>query len=304
VMPKLSVVFAHKDRNGLLSNTLACWRKQTVLPPGEIELIVVDDGSRVLPTAECAEFGARVLPIQGEPTRKGPSVAWNAGLRIASGEVIACTHPEIAPGRDCARFLYGACAGDPVALEGIRTWLPEPVRPGAIRVTEGEVFEWDFDRLRAHAVRANVSVLRLRPGQGVGDDPDSLGDDPAFWNWKTEFGGHTNAEIRYRFRGFFWNNMFAYRSSVWRWMNYFRPSGDWGIDDTDIQERNRFLQIAYAFGNDGPFGYHQAHEPGFRSGVDDLHKFTSLDDARLCFLYPDTAGEPCPLNRGEFWSDR
>jgi glycosyltransferase involved in cell wall biosynthesis len=305
VRPKLSVVIAHHNRNAQLALALRFWRRQRGLAPDEVELVVVDDGSVVVPARLCAEHAARLVHCPPSANRRGPSTPWTEGLRAAEGEVLACTHPEIVPGLDVARYLYGVPAGAPELLEGLEVWIPEAPRPGDVAVRERALCYEDVPRLAGHAVRANAPVYRLHPDHAqvlaVAQDPAAVEGAAAFWDRETEFGGHSNLEIRHRFRAFFWNNLFSMRAELWRWIGYHRPSDDWGIDDTDFQERNRFLGITYAF-TSSVFGYHLWHGPECRSGLTDLHDWKDLEDARLVWLYPETAGAECPLRRGDFWA--
>lgn len=304
--PLLSIVLAHKNRKQLLHTTLSYWGRQERFAEGEIEVVVVDDGSRDMPNDVVAQFPyARCLNLGGDTARKGPTVAWNAGLKEARGLVKACSHPEIVPNKHCGRFLYGACTGDESMLEDLDIWLPgrESTWDGKVneRRVKGSVHA---QRLSEFAVRANITVLRLKAEHNEllagGIDPDDLYQLGGFWDFETEFGRHTNREIMRRFRGFYWNNLFAMRDELWHWSGYFRESNDWGVDDTDSQERNIFLGISYAF-SDQALAYHQWHGPEFRGGILDLFKYTDLDSARLLHLYPELRDYPLNLKREPFW---
>jgi glycosyltransferase involved in cell wall biosynthesis len=259
----------------------------------------VDDGSQIEPRKICQEHGAELLVAQADYSRRGPSVAWNVGLRAASGDVVACTHPEIVPDMNVARYLYGVCAADARYLPAIETWSHD---------SRGKrwIHSDDMKALGETAVRANVSVYRLQDHhrQTIVDD-DTYGafrlveEDPAFWCVPTEFGGLTNDEIRKKHSDFFWNNLFAMRREIWAWMNYFRDSPDWGIDDTDFQERNVHLKIPYVFSN-STHGYHQWHTGSFRSGLTDLVQFNSLEEARL-LNRGGVNGEPLKYRLGNIW---
>jgi len=301
----LSVILAHKDRNHLLEMTLKNWRHQRGNAPqwqfqnDNIELIVVDDGSERPPMDICEKYKARVV-LLGDSQRKNPSAAWNAGLRIANGKVLACTHAEIVPNLDCARYLYGSCVGEPEYMKGLRVWAPYPSRPED-GLVEKEIEGEEIKRLGEWAIRANVSVYRLRASSNrscldEGFDPDCLQNDSEFWYSATDFGGHSNFEIKHQLRGYFWNNLWACRKEVFNWCNYLSEPSDWGADDSDFQNRQKFLKLGYVF-SDVAVGYHQYHDARFRGGCDDFGHFNSLEEARL--------GNDSPLNlkRGDFWSD-
>lgn len=298
-MTKLSIVIPNKNRNAYLGRSLQAWREQNLFEnPEDLELLLCDDGSDSPPVDLCMEYGAKLIPVVPNKARMGPCIAWNEGLRSGTGEVLACTHPEIVPDSDVARYLYGACTGNPEFLQDLSFWIPDISEDWTL--IERPMTVDDILRLREFAVRANVVVLRMAPDIQVPAEPRLTQADPAFWDFKTEFGGHTNGEIRWRLRGFFWNNLFAMRREVWKWINYFRPSNDWGVDDSDFQERNSILKITYAF-TDDTFAYHQYHGPEFRGPINDHFKFVTEEDARLLHLYPETAREELNLCRTRFW---
>lgn len=281
---------AAKNRAAQIERSLWAWRHQTLVP--DIELIVVDDGSwdHEELRKHCHDYDARYEPITGNPDRMGPSIAWNHGLRSATGDVIALTHPEIIPDFDCARVILGGVLGDAALCEGIRLWTQQP--------------EW-FVRaadLQERAIRITVPVYRLQVQHDPElvswqEDPRKLQNLPDFWDARTDFGGLTNRDIQ-GYQGFFWNNLFALHTQVWRWMNYLTPLQAWGIDDTDFQNRDKRLHLIYVHTiPEGPHGYHQWHPASFRGGFSNERSYNSEEEARLIELYPDTANQPCPFSQ-------
>lgn len=89
-------------------------------PLERLEVICVDDGSTDDTAKVCEAFDPRI-EVKYVKRRKDPTV-WNDcafsindGIRIARGEVIICTHPEILPGPDCVSFCCDtATSGDKV----------------------------------------------------------------------------------------------------------------------------------------------------------------------------------------------
>lgn len=304
-MPKLSVVIAYQDRADQVVRSLDAWSRQDDCGGSvDIETILVDDGSRYgIPVGIGERYGTRIIQIQGDPTRRNPAVAWNAGLRAATGDVLACTHPEIIPSNNVARFMVGTCLGDPRILDRLRVWVPGKGPGWDQGIKEVVLSDEAIHRLSGYAVRANVTVFRQVEGQPLPEDLTDLSrSGPAFWQSPTDFGGHTNEEILRRFRGFFWNNLFALRADTWRWINYHRPSRDWGMDDEDFQRRNQILGITYAF-TDCAWGIHQVHSGSCRGPSDDHFDFKTLDDARLVWLHPETKDQTLALSRKFFWED-
>jgi hypothetical protein len=300
-MGKLSVVISSNGRENLLNTSLSFWRRQDGFNSSDLEIIVVCDKPEMSSTLRdiCHKHDVDLVHVQSNYRRKNPAIPWNAGLEKSTGEVVACTHSEIIPDLTCARYLYGACAGDIGSLKGIGVWSPGLETD---RAKERIIKPYEIKDLGNHAIRANVTVYRLLEHQNSDiaamNDPCNIKRASHFWDSPTEFGGFTNNDI-YNFRGFFWNNLFALRKEVWEWMNYMRPSNDWGMDDEDFQERNRFLQIAYVF-TDNVHGYHQWHGSDFRGGSDDHYKFTNLDEARL--LHINSRNNPLTFKTGNFFA--
>ncbi len=82
---KISVIIPHLNQPGFLRDCLAAIHAQEGLE-SSYEVIVVDNGSRSLPEAVCAQFeGVRLL----REDRPGPGPARNAGIAAASGEILA-----------------------------------------------------------------------------------------------------------------------------------------------------------------------------------------------------------------------
>lgn len=287
--PDLSVVFPVHHRLDLLERTLAAWRNQR--GGLDIELIVADDSDCA--SAAAAQYGAVYIPVLKYVYRKGPVTSWNEGLRAATGRVLACTHPEIIPDNDVARYFVGVCEGRPELCADLG-----PVWDGI------DSPPMDIRALGSHAVRATLPVYRLQESAPI-DAMDwrtnvkALEGLPGFWSFELpdfEADGHTNDAIR-RYPRFFWNNLFAMRRELWEWMNFHRPTEEWGMDDTDFQERNQYLRILFVYGRNQPCGYHQHHQGTCRGGLHGFHQWTDEECARLVWLYPGTAGRPCPLSR-------
>ena len=281
----LSVIIATQNRDEQLYNTLQAWRHQSVYD--DVELVVVNDGGSMDVQEYCRPFEVTLIHLPHTPGRGNPSIAWTEGIVRSHGDVVACTHAEIIPDVDVARFLYGACIGNAVLTEGLGVWY-SPQHQAV-----------DVAQCGDRVLRANVPALRINRDWALPREwstkPVKIQDTPGFWDKKTEFGGHTNDEIR-GFVGFFWNNLFAMRREVWDWIHYFRPLESWGVDDSDFQRRNVQLKMPYVFPAD-LYGYHQWHARVFGEGGEDpaeLMEYATIDEARLCDLYGGH-GEPSPL---------
>ncbi|MBI5069927.1 MAG: mycofactocin biosynthesis glycosyltransferase MftF [Deltaproteobacteria bacterium] len=84
--PAVSVVIPVRDREAELGRCLA---SLSLLrhPPGKLEILVVDDGSRDRSAEVARRAGARVLSSGGEG--RGPAAARNRAAAVARGEILA-----------------------------------------------------------------------------------------------------------------------------------------------------------------------------------------------------------------------
>ena len=100
----VSVVVPTRDRPESLRRCLGALRAQDL---AELEVIVVDDGSRDRGAVEAALAGAapgvRLLRTPG----RGPAAARNRGVRAATGEVVCFTDDDCEPEPGWARLLAG-----------------------------------------------------------------------------------------------------------------------------------------------------------------------------------------------------
>jgi GT2 family glycosyltransferase len=123
--PRISVIVPHLNQPNMLERCLASLMAGSLQPH---EIIVVDNGSHLLPTAVCEQFpGVRLL----EEPLAGPGPARNRGVADSQGELLAfidadciaspdwLTHAEAAMSDPTATILGGdvriACA-DPARL--------------------------------------------------------------------------------------------------------------------------------------------------------------------------------------------
>lgn len=130
-MTRVTVVVAAHDRAERLAALLASLRAQTV-PPGDFEVVVVDDASsddtpRVLDTERA--HGVLRLSVLRNDSARGPAVARDAGWRTAQAPLIAFTDDDcrLAPGwleaglrawdGDPERFVQGRTDPDPAEAD-------------------------------------------------------------------------------------------------------------------------------------------------------------------------------------------
>lgn len=134
---KISVVIPHLNQPDHLARCLASLAAGTSPP---FEVIVVDNGSAVLPEAVCAAHGARLLQ-EPEP---GPGPARNCGIAAATGEILA--------------FIDADCLADPGWLAAAEAAMADP----AAEVLGGDVRIALADPARLTMTEAYESIYAYR----------------------------------------------------------------------------------------------------------------------------------------------
>jgi GT2 family glycosyltransferase len=101
-------------------------------PSDQFEVIVVDDGSPI-PLAAVIEAFPGEMPIRYcRQPNLGPSVARNAGAKLAQGQYLAFTDDDCAPTPDWLTFLAQGLEGAPQAMIGGYTRNALPRNPFSI----------------------------------------------------------------------------------------------------------------------------------------------------------------------------
>jgi GT2 family glycosyltransferase len=104
--PRISVIIPHLNQPDMLARCLASLVAGSLQPD---EIIVVDNGSHLLPTAVCGQFpGVRLL----QETTAGPGPARNCGVAASMGEILA--------------FIDADCLADPDWLAGAEAAVADP----------------------------------------------------------------------------------------------------------------------------------------------------------------------------------
>lgn len=120
---KVSVIIPVHNREEHLDLTLRSMKEQTI-PPNEVELIVVDDGSTDGSFDLAQRHGVLAIKIKNQ----GPGAARNEGLKHASGDIVLFTDSDMLYPCDFLENLRAEHAlSNHLVLLGARRHLPEGV---------------------------------------------------------------------------------------------------------------------------------------------------------------------------------
>lgn len=114
-LPRVSVVIPVLNRAEDLRKCLESLYELN-FPQERLEIIVVDDGSRDASPQVAQEFGARVVHTGG--TGRGPAAARNAGVAVASGDILAFIDSDCTASPEWLNELLPSFAAEDVAAVG------------------------------------------------------------------------------------------------------------------------------------------------------------------------------------------
>ena len=139
--PLISVIIPHLNQPDGLESCLASLENQT-LNRSTFEIIVVDNGSKSLPTAVISRHPGTLFLQEPRP---GPGLARNRGAAAASGEALA--------------FIDADCRAHPDwlgnALDALRTSPDKTILGGDVQI-------WRKDKTAINALEAYESVFAYR----------------------------------------------------------------------------------------------------------------------------------------------
>ena len=173
---RISVVIPHLNQSDFLDRCLTSLAAGMRLPD---EVIVVDNGSRVLPEALCAVHGARLL-TESEP---GPGPARNRGIAATSGDILAFIDADCLADPGWLATAEAAMAGTSTTILGgdVRIALADPARPTMTEAYES-LYAYRMDRYIAREGFTGTGNLVIRravlddvgsfAGIGVAEDRD------------------------------------------------------------------------------------------------------------------------------------
>jgi mycofactocin glycosyltransferase len=150
-IPTVSIVIPVKDRADELQRCLDSLARLGY-PPGQLEVIVVDDGSRDQSAAVARQCGAQVVPSGG--SGRGPAAARNVGARAATGEILA--------------FIDSDCTASPGWLAELLPAFADPQTAAVGGLVDGMCTESAVDRYET--VMSSLSLGSRERSGSSGDD--------------------------------------------------------------------------------------------------------------------------------------
>ncbi len=163
--PPLSILIAAYNEEHTIEDTLRSILAQDYA--GEIEVIVIDDGSKDQTAARVEAINDECVHLIRQPINSGKASALNAGLQYAKHELIITIDADTYLYRDALRFLAGRYLSDPsntaavagaIAVRNSRsTWLTR-------------LQEWDY----FHGIAIVKRVQSLYQGTMVAQGAFSL----------------------------------------------------------------------------------------------------------------------------------
>lgn len=175
-VPRLSVVIPSFERPAQLHACLDALALQQ-LPPGEFEVIVVDDGS-VLPPRALVKTFAEFLPVRLiEQRNAGPAAARNAGARAARAAHVVFTDDDCRPDPQWLAAISTCITAHPDAAVGgqIVNALPGNVCSTASQLLIEFLYRHHNDDADASRflISANIAVAR-KAFLGIGGFDESF----------------------------------------------------------------------------------------------------------------------------------
>jgi glycosyltransferase involved in cell wall biosynthesis len=198
--PRVSVVVASFNGGRTLA---ACLESLTRLNYPDYEVILIDDGS----TDNTQALAARFPDVRNvRQNNQGLSAARNAGLRAATGEIVAFTDSDCRADPDWLYYLVGGLVrGDYVGIGGPNFLPPEdsPVAAAVLAAPGGPAHVLLTDREAEHIPGCNMAFYKWALEEIQGFDPlfRKAGDDVDVC-WRLQARGY---KLGFSPAGFVWH---------------------------------------------------------------------------------------------------
>ena len=116
-MPVASVVIPSRNRRKSLEHCLDALACQS-MPPGSLEVIVVDDGNPEPLSLEAGRWAGKFELVSIRQRNTGPSGARNRGASVARGRFLCFTDDDCTPEKGWVEAMVSFLGNDPEALAG------------------------------------------------------------------------------------------------------------------------------------------------------------------------------------------
>jgi glycosyltransferase involved in cell wall biosynthesis len=155
--PRISVIIPHLNQPDMLARCLASLAAGSLQPH---EIIVVDNGSKTLPTSLCDRFPA--VRLLQEPT-PGPGPARNCGVAAAQGEILAFIDADCTASPDWLTHAAAAMADPSATILGgdVRIACADPARLTVLEAYES-IYAYRMDRYIAREGFTGTGNLVVR----------------------------------------------------------------------------------------------------------------------------------------------
>lgn len=172
--PRVSVVLATYNRHELLERLLRQLAVQT-LPPGQFEVVIVDDGSPA-PVGDVRDLASPAKVTVIRQANAGAAAARHRGALAARGEVLVITDDDmqVGPGFLAAHLAHHGPGSRRVVVGRIRSSEQLSEMPIFERFHAALLDRWGERRLHADAVCTGNMSLRRADYLGVGGFDTSL----------------------------------------------------------------------------------------------------------------------------------
>ena len=253
---KLSIVLATYNRASLLERSISWGYMRQTMPLSDFEIIVLDDDSTDHTLKVCNQARSNGLNLtyvrlhmpEGMKWRDASSIL-NQGIRLASGELILLTHPEVIPGEEVLQACYDASADNVYVC----------AKPFYLTVDQQKRIDhaliWDRNVDYPNVRKDKYSLFDLITATSCYD----------FWNAPSaEYNKLPEYQHRNIYKAQRWDSWVfgGLTRATWKRIGGLSEHIEWGTVDVTFLRRRQVLGIANhtLTSNDNQFVYHQNHD--------------------------------------------
>jgi GT2 family glycosyltransferase len=178
---RVRVIIPHLNQEEALRACLASLHAQEGVSELDVAFIVVDNGSRHLPEAVCADWNDVTLASEAEP---GPGPARNRGVALADGDILAFIDADCTAAPGWIAALTGALSrGDaPIVGGDVRVGYVDPSAPTALEAYEN-IYAYRNRQYIEHEGYSGTGNLATFPSVMADVGPFAGIHVPEDWDW-------------------------------------------------------------------------------------------------------------------------